>query len=117
MSEHAQLELIAATVLIAMNIINTWRTELANRNAQEASRNARAANDTAVVLGARHTLDIGSVHDAVNGGMMAQKREIAGLKIEVERLKGLLAIAVPAIAVEVPKAIVEQRLNEIRGQE
>ncbi len=119
MTEHAQLELIAAVVLITMNIVNTWRAELANRYAKEANIHAMGTR-------AKQAEDIKEVHQLVNGGLVAAKQEIEDLKTEARRLNivisemirakaeaDMLKAAVPVVPVVAP----EQRLNEIRGQE
>ncbi len=155
MTEHAQVELIGAIVLIAMNVIAVWRSEVLNKtaavertrnieiaeearkdavtaaeragvaahNSAEAARNAKSANETAVVLGAKHAKDIADVHDAVNGGMAAQKREISTLKDEVLflkdetiRLKALLAAKVDPDVFVRPSSTISERLEEIRGE-
>ncbi len=109
MSEHAQLELIAAVVLISMNIINAWRTEI-------ASRYAKQANDQAVRTGAKQIVDIAEVHTLVNGGLHAAKKEVEDLKTETNRLNMVIAEMVRTKA-EADVVTPEKRLNEIRGQE
>ncbi len=91
MTEHIQLELIAALVLIAGQVITAWRADIAARRADVASKQAEKAVTTAVTLGKEQAAAVGLVHDAVNGGMAAQKKEIVDLKAEVVRLNEVIA--------------------------
>lgn len=103
MTEHVQLELIAAIVIVAGQIITAWRANTAAIHAKNADQNAVRANQVAVVTSAQNVKSIEQIHDAVNGGMAAQRAEIADLKFQLG-----IAKAAPA---ETP----EQRLEEIRG--
>ncbi len=128
MTEHVQLEIITACTLIAGQALAIWRTEAANRKAElaaaraeSADRNAVAANAAAVKAAdiATHVSNVATeartetaaaieqVHQAVNGGMAAQKLEITSLKEQ-------LVIAKAADAE--PPRTPEQQLNRVRGE-
>ncbi len=119
MTEHVQLEIITACTLIAGQALAIWRSEIAARRAESANIAAVAANTAAVKASdiAAHVSNVATmarketaaaieqVHDAVNGGMAAQKVEIASLKEQL----------VIAKAADAEPANPAQRLNEIRG--
>jgi hypothetical protein len=122
MTEHVQLEIVAGVLFLGGQIITIWRSDVAakraneaSRNAEEAARNAARAVVTATTLGAVHTAAISEVHEAVNGGMAAGKKEIADLKAEVLRLNTVLDNVKPIIP-PIPTTPPEIRLEEIRGQ-
>jgi hypothetical protein len=94
MTEHVQVEIIAAVAMLAGQALTIWRAELAARRASEANIAAVGAN-TAAVKAATAVTEVSTiatesrreqaaaieqVHQAVNGGMAAQKAEIVSLK-------------------------------------
>ncbi len=112
MSDRVAIALITvgAPLLATMvgNILLTWKAvaqaksaatlaEAAVHQAQNAATHAKFAaetaaisNQTAVTLGATQNAAIAQVHDAVNGGMAASKKEIFELKAEVVRLNEVI---------------------------
>ena len=105
MTEQVQLGLINLAVMIVGFAVMVWRAnnaakEATNANisavaaaahAKNADDNAVKANNVAVLARAETSRAIEQVHDAVNGGMAAGKKEIASLKDEIERLNSVLA--------------------------
>jgi hypothetical protein len=104
-TEQVQLGLINLAVMIVGFAVMVWRAnnaakEATNANisavaaaahAKNADDNAVKANNVAVLARAENARAIEQVHDAVNGGMAAGKKEIASLKDEIERLNSVLA--------------------------
>ncbi len=83
MTEHAQIELIAAVVLVAMGIINAWRAEIANKvavKAQVMAHENRAVQTTAIEEIREHT----------NGKYDELKRENESLKKQIRLLRARL---------------------------
>ncbi len=123
-TEHVQLEIIAAITLIVTTLATLWRAEVAARRAEAANLAAVQANDAAIkaavaatkmgeqgVVGrAEQTEKLVAIGHAVNGGMAAQKAEIMNLKNEIVRLHGI-----NQDLIEHPSNP-EDRLEEIRGQ-
>ena len=91
MSDPVALALIAAIGGIAANVVLTWRMIVVGKEAKTVAEDAvkAAANAAAETLRAR--LDIQVVHEAVNGGMAAAKKEIVELKEEAIRLNSVIA--------------------------
>ncbi len=100
MTEHVQLEIVAAVVLIAMNGISAWRAEMANWIAVKAQKIATESRG-------EQSVAIEQVHQAVNGGWVAQQKVIRDLEDKISRLEAIIAQNA-----ESP----EKRLEEIRGQ-
>lgn len=134
MTEHVQLEIIAAFILIAGQIITIWRADIAARRAEAANLAAVQANHAAVqatvaavkasdegIQGrAKQTAIIHEVKEAVNGGMAAAKTEIVDLKAEVKRLNIIIAEnVVPSNSgtIKPLAAAPEHRLEQLRGQQ
>ncbi len=127
MTEHVQLELIAAIVIVAGQIITAWKANTAAVHARNADQNAVKANQVAVVASAQNVRAIEQVHEAVNGGMASQRAEIADLKIQLKIAKALPAeepAPVPVMPVQIvntqPIPVTqtpEERLEEIRGSQ
>ncbi len=127
-SDPVALALIAMVGGIAANVVLTWRTIVVSKEAKDhaalAATRAEAAVTAAALAASRATdvavanvkgqelnaVAVKEVHDAVNGGMAAQKREIAELKSVIQDLK----LANKELAN--PKTP-EERLEELRGQE
>ncbi len=106
MTEHVQLEIIAAIVIIAGQALTIWRAEVAARQAKSANEVAlqgvHQANKIAVEAAQtrkEQSKAIEQVHESVNGGMAAAKAEIVSLKAQ-------LVTALDPV----------QRHEEIRGQ-
>ncbi len=105
MTEHVQLELIAALILISGQVLTAWRADIASRRAQLAVENAKIAAEKAgdASKHASEAVDIGvreraiqsgkldQVHEAVNGNLQILKQETIALKAEVIRLKQVIA--------------------------
>jgi hypothetical protein len=105
-TEHVQLEIITAVTLIAGQALAIWRAEIAARNAAGANRAAILVGQDAKENRKEQAAAIEQVHQAVNGGMAAQKAEIVSLKEQL--------VIAKASDAELPP--VEQRREEIRGQ-
>ncbi len=100
--DEIALALIAAvvpgTLALIGDVILTWRVWIAARaavkqaefaatHAADAVTQARKAATAATDQGERNAAAIENVHQSVNGGLSAAKKEIVELKAEVKQLK------------------------------
>jgi hypothetical protein len=100
-TEHVQVEMIAAFVIIAGQCIQTWRQVVSERNADVRDKHSTQMKQS-------QNQAIAEVHEAVNGGWKANQEVIRNLEAEVSKLKAVIAGE--------PK-LPEDRLEEIRGQQ
>jgi hypothetical protein len=98
-TEHVQLEILGGVTFVALQIIQVWRQNVAERNATTRDKHSTEMRQD-------QNAAIAEVHEAVNGGWKANQQVIRDLEAKVSKLEAIIAGE---------RQTPEERLGQIRG--